>query len=81
MEGQIWIDAAPGALVHQEGRMTRVGSVFVRKIEIVRDMGPRADSPFFRITRVDIDTRGFGHAELTIRERPAISISNGEVWQ
>ncbi len=78
MEGQVWIDAETGAVVHQEGRLAKPGSVFIRKIEIIRDSGPRINSPYVRITRVDIDTRWFGHAELNIRERTAPSVSNAE---
>ena len=78
MQGQIWIDAKTGAVVHQEGRLAKRGSVFIRKIEMIRDAGARVDSPYVRVTRVDIDTRWFGHAELTIRERPALSVSSAE---
>jgi len=78
MKGEIWIDAATGALVHQEGHLAKQASVFIRRVGIVRDTGPRVDLPYVSITRVDIETRVFGRAQLTIRERPAISISNAE---
>jgi len=71
IEGEIWIDAATGAVVHQEGRLTTGASLFLRRVVIVRDTGSRVDLPYFRVTRVDIETRSFGRAELTIRERPA----------
>jgi hypothetical protein len=78
IEGQIWIDAATGAVVHQEGRLAKRASVFIRRIEMVRDAGARVDSPYTRVTHVDIETRLFGRAELTIRERPAASIASLE---
>jgi hypothetical protein len=81
MDGQIWIDATTGALVRQEGHLAKRGSVFVKKIDMVREAGPRVSSPYVRVTRVDIDTRWFGHARLTIRERPAMSVPNLEAWQ
>lgn len=81
ISGQIWIDGATGELVHQEGRLTKHGSVFVRSIEMVREAGPRVDLPYVRVTRIDIETRVFGRAELTIRERPALEISNTEGWR
>jgi hypothetical protein len=80
MDGQIWIDATTGALVRQEGHLARRGSVFVRKIEMVREAGPRVELPYVLVTRVDIDTRLFGHAQLTIRERPVMPLSNAEGW-
>lgn len=80
--GQIWIDAATGALVHQEGQLAKRVSVFIRRVGMVRDTGPCVDLPYVSVTRVDIETRVFGRAKLTIRERrPAISISNAEYLQ
>ena len=86
IDGQIWIDGDTGAMVHQEGRLEKHRSVFIRSIDLVRDMGPRADAPYLRVTRIDIETRLFGPAELTIRERPASSPPNAatlntEVWR
>jgi hypothetical protein len=81
MEGQIWIDAATGGVVHQEGHLAKRASVFIRRVGIVRDTGPRVDLPYVSVIRIDIETRVFGRATLTIRERPAISISNADHWQ
>jgi hypothetical protein len=81
IEGQIWIDAATGAVVHQDGRLSKPASVFIRGIGMARDTAPRVDSPYLRITHIDIQTRFFGRAELTIRERPATSIANAETCQ
>jgi hypothetical protein len=71
--GQIWIDGATGALEHQDGRLAKRPSVFIREVGIVRDTGKRV-VPYLRVTRVDVETRLFGRAKLTIRERPAASI-------
>jgi len=76
IEGQIWIDGATGAVVHQEGRLTKRPSVFIRQVKLVRDSGSRAEIPYIRVTRVGIETRLVGRAELTIRERPAALILN-----
>ncbi len=81
IDGQIWIDGATGALVHQEGRLAKRPSLFIRSIEMIRDAGPRVQSPYLSVTRVDIETRLFGAAELTIRERPAPAASIVEAWQ
>jgi hypothetical protein len=68
-------------VVHHEGRLVKPGSKFVRKIEIAVDAGARVESPDVRVTRVDIDTRWFGRAKLTIRERSAVLVQNTEDWQ
>jgi hypothetical protein len=81
MDGKIWIDGDTGEVVHQQGRLARHGSIFVRAIDMVRDTGPRVDSPYVRVTRIDVETRLFGPAALTIRERPALPMVNGEGWR
>jgi hypothetical protein len=81
IKGHIWIDGATGAVVHQEGRVAKGGSMFIRRIGIVRDAAPHVSSPYVLVTRIDIETRLFGRAELTIRERPALSNANQEVGQ
>jgi hypothetical protein len=73
IQGQIWIDHATGAVVHQEGKLMKSKSLFVREISISRESGPRAASPYHRVTHVSVETRLFGNAELTIRERPSAS--------
>ncbi|MGA8595964.1 MAG: hypothetical protein WB676_14705 [Bryobacteraceae bacterium] len=41
MEGQLWIDAASGLAVHQDGHLVTKLSIFVRRVELVRDTGSR----------------------------------------
>lgn len=76
IDGHLWIDQATGAAVHQDGRVVKRASIFIRQIRITRDSGSRAGVPYLRVTHVDIDTRLAGRAELTIRERPSTSILN-----
>jgi len=70
IEGQIWIDSETGAAVHQTGRFVKRPSVFVRRIEVVRDTKVRAGTGRTRVTHLTIETRMFGRADLTITERP-----------
>jgi hypothetical protein len=70
MEGQLWIDAATGLAVHQDGRLVKKPSIFVRGVELVRDTRLRDGAPYQQTTRVTIDTRLVGRADLTIREYP-----------
>ncbi len=46
-------------------------SVFIRRIEVVRDTKLRDGLPYTRITHVAIETRLVGRAELTITEGPS----------
>jgi len=70
IQGQIWIDSATGIAVHQTGRFVKPPSVFIRRIEVTRDTALRDGLPYTRVTRVSINTRLVGRAELTITERP-----------
>jgi hypothetical protein len=74
IDGHLWIDQSTGAAVHQDGRVVKRASIFIRQIRITRDSGSRAGLPYFRVTHVDIDTRLAGRAELTIRERASTLI-------
>jgi hypothetical protein len=70
IRGQIWIDSATGIVVHQEGRLVKRPSVFIRTIEVRRDTNLRDGFPYSRVTHVAIETRLAVSAELTITERP-----------
>jgi hypothetical protein len=70
MEGQLWIDAGTGLAVHQGGHLVKNPSIFVRRVELVRDTRLRDGVPYLQTTRLAIDTRLVGRAEVTIRERP-----------
>lgn len=76
IEGHLWIDEATGAAVHQDGRVVKRPSIFIRRIRITRDSGSRAALPYLRVTHVEVDTRLAGRAELTIRERASTLILN-----
>jgi hypothetical protein len=69
IEGELWLDAHTGVAVHQAGRMVKTPSIFLKQVNIVRDVETHNGLPDLRITRLDIGTRLFGRAELTIRER------------
>lgn len=70
IRGQIWIDSGTGIAVHQAGRFVKRPSVFIRKIDVTRDINLREGLPYTRVTHVSIATRLVGNAELTITERP-----------
>ncbi|HTM49198.1 MAG TPA: hypothetical protein VL285_10970 [Bryobacteraceae bacterium] len=72
--GELWIDAGTGQVSHQSGRMVKMPSIFLRRIDIAQDMDARADSET-KITRLSIDTRVAGLARLSIWERPVFEKS------
>jgi hypothetical protein len=76
IRGQIWIDSATGIAVHQSGRFVKRPSVFIRKIEVMRDINLRNGLPYTRVTHVSIETRLVGSAELTVTERPLQTVDS-----
>jgi hypothetical protein len=70
IRGQMWIDSATGIAVHQAGRLVKRPSVFIRRIEVARDIGLRDGLPYTRVTHIAINARLVGRAELTITEGP-----------
>jgi hypothetical protein len=72
IEGQLWIDAATGLAVRESGHLVKRPSIFMRRIELVRDTQLCDGVPCSETTRISIDTRLVGRAALTIRKRPYI---------
>jgi hypothetical protein len=70
IRGQLWIDAGSGLVLRQTGYLVRSPSIFVRRVDITRDTAVRDGAAYERTTRLWIDTRLVGRAELTITERP-----------
>ena len=70
IRGQLWIDAGSGLVLRQTGYLVRSPSIFVRRVNIARDTAVRDGVAYERTTRLEIDTRLVGRAELTITERP-----------
>ena len=68
--GQLWIDAASGMTVRQTGYLIRTPSIFVKRINLTRDTLFRDGVAYAKKTRVTIDTRLVGRADLTITEQP-----------
>jgi len=70
MKGELWIDAATGVGVRQAGRLVKQPSVFLRRVDVTQDTDIRDGRPYLRITRLTVETRLVGRAELTITEHP-----------
>lgn len=66
-EGWLWIEAASGLPVRESGRLVRTPSVFLKRVEFVRDYDTRQGFPLPVRIESQILTRLVGMAELTIR--------------
>jgi hypothetical protein len=71
MQGELWIDAATGLAVHQSGRLVKQPSLFLRRVDFIQDTDLREGVPYLRITRLAVETRLVGRADLLIKEHPA----------
>ena len=68
INGELWIDGATGLLVHEAGYLVKRPSIFIRHFKIVRDVKIQGGEPYLRTTRIELDARFAGRAELTITE-------------
>jgi hypothetical protein len=66
IKGELWIDSETGAPVRMSGYLVKKPSIFVKRVEVTREM-----SAALHVTHFSIDTRLVGRAELTIAETPA----------
>jgi hypothetical protein len=66
-KGEIWIDGDTGVPVREAGQLAKNPSMFLRKVEFVRDYEVRGGRAY--LTRVEsiVDTRLVGRAELVVR--------------
>jgi len=66
-QGWLWIHAATGLPVREQGEFVRMPSIFLKKITFVRDYELRDGVAIPKLLETLTDTRGFGRAQLTIR--------------
>jgi len=75
-KGEIWIDANTFLCVRQSGRFVKTPSIFLRKIEFVKEFDIQGGISFPRQIRTVVDTWLVGPAELTINFRN-VSLAEG----
>jgi hypothetical protein len=80
INGELWIDSA-GLLIHEAGYLVKRPSIFIRHFNIVRDVRLHEGAPYIRTTRIEIDARFVGRAELTITESPCSDEQSGDLNQ
>ncbi len=77
IKGELWLDGETGAVVRQSGYFVKSPSIFVKRITETRETTLRDGLAEERITRLSVDTRLIGRAELTIRESPRTDSDSG----
>jgi hypothetical protein len=73
IKGELWLDGETGTVIRQSGYLVKQPSIFVKRADVTRETFLRNGVAEMRLTRLSIDTRLVGPAELTIRERPFAS--------
>ncbi len=75
-KGEIWIDAKTFLCVHESGRLVKPPSLFLKKIEFVKEYEIQGGIAVPRQIHSVVDTRLVGPAELTIDFRN-VSLAGG----
>ena len=65
-KGELWLDGATGMPVRESGEFVKSPSVFLKKIQFVRDYELQAGVAIPRHIETKVDTRLVGRAELNI---------------
>jgi hypothetical protein len=65
-EGELWLDAATGMPVRESGKMSKSPSVFVKKLQFVREYEIRDGIAYPKRIESQIDVRVVGRAEVNI---------------
>jgi len=66
-KGELWLDAETCLPVREAGRLAKMPSIFLRRIEFVREYDIHEGVAFPRSIESTVDTRLVGKAELRIR--------------
>jgi hypothetical protein len=70
IKGELWVDSETGSAVRLSGYLVKGPSIFVKRVDMIRETSLSDGTPQMRVTHISVDTRLVGRAELTIHERP-----------
>ena len=70
IKGQLWIDANTGEVLRQSGYLVKRPSLFLKRVDLMREIEVHNGVADARVTHLSLDTRLVGRAELMIHERP-----------
>jgi hypothetical protein len=77
IKGELWLDGETGAVLRQSGYLVRSPSIFIKRVEVTREVLLRGGVAELRVTHLTLDTRLAGRAELMVAERPVIALDAG----
>jgi hypothetical protein len=70
MNGELWLEGETGAVLRQSGYLVKSPSIFVKRVDITREMVLNEGIAQMRLTHLSVDTRLVGLADLTVTESP-----------
>jgi len=70
MNGELWLEGETGAVIRQSGYLVKSPSIFVKRVDITREMVLNGGITQMRLTHLSVDTRLVGLADLTVTESP-----------
>jgi hypothetical protein len=77
IKGVLWLDGETGAVVRQSGYLVKKPSIFVKRVDVTREIALRDGIAEMRVTHLSVDTRLVGRAQLIIHEHPCATPDNG----
>ena len=79
IKGELWLDGETGAVVRESGYLVKRPSIFVKRVDVIRESILRDGRAEEQVTHLSVDTRLVGRAELIIHERPCTDAGCGSV--
>lgn len=73
IQGELWLDRHTGVVIRRSGRLVKSPSMFIKRIAVTQENAVRDGIVESRLTRIAVDTRLVGRAELVIKECPLAS--------
>ena len=70
MKGELWLDQQSGVALRKSGTLVKSPSVWIKRVAITQEIAVHDGQVESRLTRIAVDTRLVGRAELVIEERP-----------
>jgi len=74
IKGELWLDSETGLAVRQSGSLVKRPSIFVKRIDVTREISLSDGVIEARITHLSLDLRLVGRAEIVVKERPFLPI-------
>jgi hypothetical protein len=70
IKGELWLDSESGMAVRQSGYLVKKPSLFVKRVDVTRELSMTGGVVEARVTHLLLDLRLVGRADVVIQERP-----------